>query len=222
MSDEPLIDWRWTGRHLDDQILPALRDHLAVSLISVLLALAISLPLGIALTRYRRAYNPVIFVTGLLYSIPSLAFFAVLLSVPGVGLGWRPAIIALVAYSLLTITRNVVAGIDSVPRETREAARGMGLSSRQVLWQVELPLALPVIVAGIRIATVTVIGIATIAAFIGGGGLGVLIRDGIRQDFTTKILLGAGLATLLSVLADLGLLGIERGLRPWSRRARTA
>ena len=216
--NEELIDWRWVGDHLDDQVLPALWQHVTISAVSVAIAVAIALPLGVAVARYRPAYAPVTFITGLLYTIPSLALFAFLITVPGVGIGQRPAIIALVAYSLLVLIRNVVAGIDSVPRETLEAARGMGLTSRQILWQVELPLALPVIVAGIRIATVTVIGIATIAAYIGGGGLGRLIFDGIARDFSTKILLGAGIATLLSVVVDLGLLAAERWLRPWTRR----
>jgi osmoprotectant transport system permease protein len=213
------MNWRWVGRHLDDIILPALWQHIRLSGISVLIAVAIALPLGIAVSRYRPAYAPVTFLTGVLYTIPSLAFFVLLLSVPGVKIGPTPAIIALVAYSLLVIIRNVVAGIDSVPGETLEAARGMGLTSGQILRQVELPLALPIIIAGIRIATVTAIGVATIAAYIGGGGLGRLIFDGISRSFSTRIIVGAVLATLLSVVADIGLLGVERYLRPWSRRA---
>jgi len=164
----------------------------------------------------------VMFFTGLLYTIPSLALFAVLITVPGIGLGRRPAIIALVAYSLLILIRNVVTGIDSVPRETREAARGMGMTSRQILWRIELPLAIPVIVAGVRIAAVSTIGIATIAAYIGAGGLGGLIRDGISRGQSTRIVVGGALAVLLSVAAELALLGMERRLRPWERRARRA
>lgn len=220
---DTLINWHWVGRHLDDIILPALWRHIQISVTSVAIAVAISLPVGIAVSRYRFAYGPVTWITGVLYTIPSLALFAMLISVPGVGLGVRPAVIALVAYSLLVLIRNVVTGIDSVPRETRDAAQGMGLTTRQILWQVELPLALPIIVGGIRIATVTTIGVATIAAYIGAGGLGRLILDGISRDFSTRIIVGGGLAVLLSVAADFGLLGIERWLRPWSRRiARTA
>lgn len=216
-----LINWDWVGRHLGDIILPALFQHIRLAGISVALAVVIALPVGIAIARFRPAYGPVMFVAGALYTIPSLAFFALLISF-GVRIGTTPAIIALVAYSLLVLIRNVVVGIHSVPLETKEAARGMGLTSRQLLTQVELPLALPIIVAGIRIATVTAIGVATIAAYIGGGGLGRLIFDGISRDQSTRILVGAGLATILAVLADLGLLGIERWLRPWSRRMRTA
>ncbi|MDP9381876.1 MAG: ABC transporter permease [Chloroflexota bacterium] len=219
MGDEPLIRWRWVRRNWSDEILPALGDHIVLCGISVLIALAISIPIGIAITRYRRAQTPVMFLTGLLYTIPSLSFFAILITFPGVKIGRTPAIIALVAYSLLVLIRNTVVGIDSVPRETIEAARGMGLTSSQILRQVELPLALPIIVAGIRIATVSAIGIATIAAYINAGGLGTLIFRGIDRDFPTQILIGAGLATLLSVLVDFGLLAVERWLRPWSRRA---
>jgi len=220
--ERALVDWGWVARNWQDQLLPALLEHILLASVSVAIALAIALPLGIAVTRYRRAYVPVTFVAGLLFTIPSLAFFALLISVPGIGIGRRPAIIALVAYSLLVLIRNVVVGIDAVPREMRDAARGMGLTSWQILWQVEIPLALPVIVAGIRIASVTVIGIATIAAYIGGGGLGQLIFEGIDRDFSTKIVLGAGLATLLSILVDAGLSWAEQAMRPWARRARAA
>src|SRR3712207_9059542 len=132
-----------------------------------------------------------------------------------------PVIIALVAYSLLILIRNTVAGLDAVPAETIDAARGMGLTNRQILFGVELPLALPVMVAGIRIATVTIIGIATIGAYISGGGLGKLIFDGIKRNFPTMIHPGAVLATALAILADLLLLALERYLRPWARRRRT-
>ena len=168
--------------------------------------------------RYRKAYPPVTFVTGILYSIPSLALFAILISIPGVAIGPAPVIIALVAYSLLILIRNTVAGLDSVPPETIDAARGMGLTNRQILFRVELPLALPVIVAGIRIATVTIIGIATIGAYIAGGGLGKMIFDGINRSFPTMIITGAVLATALAIVADLSLLALERYLRPWARR----
>lgn len=216
-----LFDWGWVSNNLTDEILPALIGHIYLSFTSVAIALLISLPTGIAVSRYRKAYPPVTFITGLLFSIPSLAAFALLVTIPGIGLGPRAVIIALVAYSLLVLIRNVVAGMDSVPEETKDAARGMGLTSRQILFKVELPLALPVIVAGIRIATVTIIGIATIGAYISGGGLGELIFTGISRNFPTRIIVGAVLATLLAVLADLSLLAIERYLRPWARTRRT-
>jgi osmoprotectant transport system permease protein len=214
------FDWNWISNNLTDEIIPAVIGHIYLSFVSVAIALLISLPTGILVSRYRKAYPPVTFITGVLYSIPSLALFALLVTVPGIGLGPRAVIIALVAYSLLVLIRNVVAGMDSVPEETKDAARGMGLTSRQILFRVELPLALPVIVAGARIATVTVIGIATIGAYISGGGLGELIFTGISRNFPTRVIVGAVLATLLAILADLSLLALERYLRPWARARR--
>ena len=221
-SEPPLIDWEWISENLLEDIVPAVQGHIFLSFVSVAVALAISLPTGVLVARYRKAYAPVTFLTGFLFTIPSLAFFALLAAIPSIGVGPRPVIIALVAYSLLVLIRNTVAGIDSVPEETKDAARGMGLTNRQILWGVELPLALPVIVAGIRITTVTVIGIATIGAYIDGGGLGVLIFDGLERDFPTELIVGGGMAMLLAILADLLLLAVERYLRPWARRARSA
>jgi osmoprotectant transport system permease protein len=214
------LDWNWISNNLSDEIIPALIGHIYLSSVSVAIALVIALPTGVLVSRYRKLYPPVTFLTGLLFSIPSLAAFALLVTVPGIGLGPRAVIIALVAYSLLVLIRNVVAGMDSVPEETKDAARGMGLTSRQILFRVELPLALPIIVAGIRIATVTIIGIATIGAYISGGGLGELIFTGISRNFPTRVIVGAVLATLLAILADLLLLAVERYLRPWARAGR--
>jgi osmoprotectant transport system permease protein len=218
--ERPLIDWAWISENFSDDILPALLGHMYLSFVSVAIALVISLPTGVFVSRYRKAYAPVTFVTGILYSIPSLAAFAILVTVPGIGIGSRPVIIALVAYSLLVLIRNVVAGLDAVPAETIDAARGMGLTARQILFGVELPLALPVIVAGVRIATVTIIGIATIGFFVAGGGLGQVIFSGISRDFPTMILTGALLTTALAVVTDFLLLRLEGFLRPWARTRR--
>ena len=215
------FDWGWLRDNFSEEVWPAIIGHLYLSLVSVGIALAISLPLGVLVSRYRSLYTPVLFVTGFLFTIPSLALFAFLVAA-GVGIGPRPVIIGLVSYSLLVLIRNVVTGIDSVAPETIDAARGMGLTNRQILFRVELPLALPVIVAGIRIATVTVIGIAVIGAFIAGGGLGQLIFDGIDRNFPTLVLTGAVMATLMAILADVALLLVERYMRPWARRARGA
>ena len=217
LGEPKLIDWEWIKENFGEDILPAVQGHIFLCSISVAIALAIALPVGILSARFRKAYPPVTAVTGALYSIPSLAFLAILISIPGVAIGPSPVIIALVAYSLLILIRNTVAGLDSVPPETKDAARGMGLTDRQILFRVELPLALPIIVAGIRIATVTIIGIATIGAYINGGGLGVLIFDGIQRQFPTMIIAGAVLATALAIIADLLLLVLERYLRPWAR-----
>lgn len=220
LTGEPkLIDWAWLKENFSEEILPAIQGHIFLCSVSILIALVISLPVGILAARYRKIYPAVTVSTGLLYTIPSLAFFAILVAA-GVSVGPTPVIIALVAYSLLVLIRNTVAGIDSVPPETVDAARGMGLTSRQILFRVEIPLALPVIIAGIRITTVTVIGIATIGAYINGGGLGQLIFDGLGRQFPTMIIAGAVLATLLAVGADLLLLALERYLRPWARARR--
>ena len=216
-----LIEWDWIEENFWEDIVPAVQGHIFLSFVSIAIALVIALPVGVLSARFRKAYPPVTAVTGLLYSIPSLAFLAILISIPGVAIGPSPVIIALVAYSLLILIRNTVAGLDSVPPETIDAARGMGLTDRQILFRVELPLALPIIVAGIRIATVTIIGIATIGAYINGGGLGTLIFDGIQRQFPTMIIAGAVLATALAIVADLLLLGLERYLRPWARARRT-
>ena len=215
------FDWGWLRENFFEEVWPAVIGHLYLSLVSVGIALAISLPLGVLVARYRRLYTPVLFGTGFLFTIPSLALFAFLVAM-GVGLGQKPVIIGLVSYSLLVLIRNVVTGIDAVAPETIDAARGMGLTNRQILFRVELPLALPVIVAGIRIATVTVIGIAVIGAFISGGGLGQLIFDGIDRNFPTLVLTGAVMATLMAIFADIALLLVERYMRPWARRARGA
>ncbi len=217
LEEPQLIDWEWIGENFWEDIVPAVQGHIFLSFVSVALALVIALPVGVFSARYRKVYPPVTFVTGILYSIPSLALFAILISIPGVAIGPAPVIIALVAYSLLILIRNTVAGLDSVPPETIDAARGMGLTNRQILFRVELPLALPVIVAGIRIATVTIIGIATIGAYISGGGLGELIFTGISRNFPTRVIVGAVLATLMAIIADLALLWLERLLRPWAR-----
>lgn len=216
----PLIDFGWIFSNLFDDILPAFLQHLLLSLIPVTLALAIAVPVGILCHRRRWLYPPTTAITGILYTIPSLAFFVLL--IPLVGTGVEPVLISLTAYSLLVLIRNVVTGLDSVPAQTIDAARGMGLTERQILFGVELPLALPVIVAGVRIATVTVVGIASIAAFIGGGGLGTLIFSGIDSLFFTQIIVGALLTVVIAVSADLGLHRVESWLRPWAKRARGA
>lgn len=217
LQGQPLLDWGWISENFWEDIVPAVQGHIYLSFVSIAVALAISLPVGVLAARYRRIYTPITVITGLLYAIPSLAAFMILITIPGIFPGPRPVIIALIAYSLLILIRNVVVGIDSVPPETIDAARGMGLTNRQILFRVQLPLALPVIVAGIRITTVTVIGIATIGAYIAAGGLGALIFNGINRQFWTPVIVGAALATIMAVVADLLLLTLERRLRPWAR-----
>ena len=184
--------------------------------VSTFLAAAIGIPLGIVLTRKPRLARPVLAIAGIVQTIPSLALFGFLLPLPLIGgIGARTAIVALLVYAMLPVLRNTYAGILSVDPAIAEAATGLGMTARQRLWWVELPLALPVVLAGVRIATVVSIGLATIAAAIGAGGLGVLIYRGIAIVDNRQILAGAVPAALLALAAD-GLLGLlERRQSAW-------
>lgn len=197
------------------QVLDLLGEHLVLVGIAVGAAAAIGLPLGVLATRDRRIEAGVLGVANVLQTIPSLALFGFLIPVPVLGgIGATTAIVALTLYALLPIVRNTHAGIHAIDPAIREAARGMGMTDRQLLTRVELPLAAGVIVAGIRVATVISIGIATIAAAIGAGGLGVYIFQGLAMVDDTVILAGALPAALLALLAD-GLLGrLSRRLTP--------
>jgi osmoprotectant transport system permease protein len=215
----PLVDWSWIGRHVDD-IITRLGNHVVYTAIAVGLGFAISITLALLIVRWRWLYPPVASLAGILYTIPSLALFAVLVTFTGPTV--TTAEIALVSYTLLILIRNIVAGLDGVPREVREAAVGMGFSPIQVLLRVDLPLALPVIVAGLRVATVTTIGLVTVSALIGLDNLGTFITDGLQRFFMTPVLLGAVLSIALAVVADVALLGLQRLIAPWSRRTAKA
>jgi len=213
LADE-LIRWGWIFSH-GSEIWSRFVQHVQLTVIAVGLGLAISLPLAVLSYRHRRLYIPVTWVTGMLYSIPSIALYVILL--PITGLSTTTAEIALVTYTLLILIRNIVVGLSGVPEDVKEAARGMGYTKRQLLWRVEMPLALPAIVAGVRIATVSTIGLVTVAALIGRGGLGQFILDGLQTFFTTEIFLGAILSLALALAADTALLGAQKVLTPWSR-----
>jgi osmoprotectant transport system permease protein len=208
--------WPWVGDHLDE-IRSRLSEHVTLTLLAVGFGLLIALPLALLSSRYRRAYGPTLAVTGILYTIPSLALFALLL--PITGLSRATAVIPLTGYTLLILIRNIVTGLDAVPDEVKEAADGMGYSRARRLFQVELPLALPAIVTGVRIAMVTTIGLVTVTALIGQGGLGALLLDGFQRDFRTPLTVGIVLSLALAVLADLLLLGALRLATPWRRAA---
>ncbi len=196
------------------EILHLTGEHLLLVVISTTLAVLLGVPLGIALVRRPRLARPVLGLAGVVQTIPSLALFGFLIPLPLLGgIGARTAIVALAVYALLPILRNTHAGILSVDPAIVEAATGLGMTNRQRLWWVELPLALPVVLAGVRIATVVSIGLATIAAAIGAGGLGVLIYRGIAIVDDRLILAGALPAALLALAAD-GLLGFVE--RRWS------
>jgi osmoprotectant transport system permease protein len=186
-------------------------EHLWIVTVSMLLAVAIGIPLGIVLTRRPRLKSVVLGTTNVIQTIPSLALFGLLLPLPWLGVRVdRLAITALALYALLPIIRNTYVGITGINEPVREAAVAMGLTSSQLLWHVELPLASPVILAGIRVATVITIGVATIAAAIGAGGLGEFIFRGIAMVDNSVILAGAIPAALMALLADVLLGGVER------------
>ena len=207
--------WIWGHR---GNILHLLLQHAEITAIALVVGLAISLPLALLAYRFGAAYGPIAAFAGLLYTIPSLALFAIF--TPITGLTILTAEIGLVSYTLLILIRNMVAGLRGVPDDVKEAARGMGHSPRQLLWRVELPLALPAIVAGVRVATVSTIGLVTVAGLIGKGGLGQLIVDGLRILYPTEILTGAILSFFFALIIDRLLLLGERSLTPWARRAR--
>jgi osmoprotectant transport system permease protein len=186
-------------------------QHVQITAAAVLLAAVMGVPLGILIHRVGLLAVPVLSVAGVLYTIPSLALFALL--IPLMGLGVRPAITALVLYSLLVVIRNTAAGLRSVPEEVVDAARGIGMSGLQRLWHVELPLALPVIMAGIRVAAVMDIGIAAVAAYIGAGGLGELIFRGLATLDMDRLLTGTVAVAALALAADWGLTRVEMMLR---------
>jgi osmoprotectant transport system permease protein len=208
------IHWPWVRDHLDE-ISERLTEHVSLTFLAVTYGLLISFPLALLAVRWRRVYPPIIAVTGVLYTIPSLALFVML--IPWTGLSRTTALVPLVAYTLLILIRNIVAGLRAVPSEVREAAQGMGYRPLRQLFSVELPLALPAIVAGIRIATVTTIGLIAVTALIGQGGLGQLMTDGFQRDFRTPLTVGVVLSVALAVAADLLLVGAQRLLSPWAR-----
>ena len=210
---EPLVRWDWIGGHLDE-IGARLVEHLVLTGLAVGVGFLIALGLSLLIWRYSRLDAPVTWLAGVLYTIPSLALFAFL--IPITGLGVLTAEIGLVGYTLLILIRSITGGIASVSADVREAALGMGYASRQLLWRVELPLALPVIMAGLRAATVSTIGLVTVTALIGLGGFGYFILQGIQRFFTTPLIVGAVLSVALSVAADTALVWLARRLTPWT------
>jgi osmoprotectant transport system permease protein len=207
--------WGWFSEHWGDTFRPALLEHIELTAIAVAIGFAIAL--AAALVAHRRGWfeTPFTLFAGILYTIPSLALFQLL--VPITGLTVTTAEIALVSYTLLILFRNILTGLRGVPPDVREAARGMGLSDRQILWRVELPLATPAIVAGLRVAVVTVISLATVAAFVVDKGLGGPIVDSIAAPFNTAFLAAGGLAVALALACDGLLVVLQRAITPWSR-----
>ncbi|MBV8172521.1 MAG: ABC transporter permease [Candidatus Eremiobacteraeota bacterium] len=189
----------------------ALLEHIWLSSAALAIALAIAVPLGVLAARSRIARGPLLAVLGVIYTIPSLALFALL--IPALGLGFTTAVVGLAAYAQMILVRNIAAGIAGVDPAAREAARGMGMSPWQQFWLVERPLAMPVALGGIRIAAVSIIGIANVAAWIDAGGLGTLVLGGIQDDYPDKAVAGALVSAALAIFVDFALRRSESAYR---------
>ncbi|AXE22339.1 ABC transporter permease [Streptomyces globosus] len=208
--------WEYVASR-SEELTDAAVQHVWITAASVLTGLAVAVPLALLARRGRRWAAPVLGLTTLLYTIPSLAMFSLLL--PLFGLSAALVVTGLVLYSLTILVRNTLAGLEAVPEEVREAARGMGYGPGRLLWQVELPLAMPALLAGVRIATVSTVALTTIGSIVGKGGLGNLIAPAVSSNFKAQVLTASLLCVLLAVAADLLLLGVQRLLTPWARAA---
>jgi osmoprotectant transport system permease protein len=213
-ATDKLFCFDWARENIGSYGTPTLQ-HLELVAISVVVGFAIAFALALAAHRRRWLQPPLLAATGVIYTVPSLAFFFLLL--PVTGLGRDTVIIALSAYTLQIIYRNTTTGLANVPDAALDAARGMGMTKRQILWRVELPLATPEIVAGLRIATVSTVAIATLAVFASGGGLGEKIYTGGGLTFKTNIILAGGIAILMAISFDVILYGAQRFATPWRR-----
>jgi osmoprotectant transport system permease protein len=216
VRDNHTFCWGWVQDHWSDTLGPALVQHIVLTLVAIGVGFAISLACALFAHRQGWFEKPFATFSGLLYTIPSLALFQLL--VPITGLSTLTVEIALISYTLLILFRNTLVGLRSVPEDAREAARGMGLSDRQMLWKVELPLAVPAIIAGLRVAAVTTISLATIGAFIVDKGLGSPIFQALNQAvFKTELIAAGALAVALALAADALLVLAQRLLTPWAR-----
>jgi osmoprotectant transport system permease protein len=213
---DPWINWDWLSTHIP-RVLDALTEHLELTAVAIAVGIAISLPLGVLSHRNALLRLASLGFFGAFYTIPSLALFALL--IPFTHLTATTAVIPLIGYNVLILLRNIVVGLDAVPRDVLDAADGMGYRSTPRLLRVELPLALPAMFAGLRVATVSTIGIVTITALIGMGGLGSLIDEGQIENFHTPTVVGAVLTVCLALVADLGIAGVQRMAIPWARPA---
>jgi osmoprotectant transport system permease protein len=219
ITEERFFCTDWVRDNWDPVLQPALVEHIELTVIAVVVGFVIAFPAALLAHRLRHVERPFAIVSAVIYTIPSLALFQLL--VPLTGLTVTTVEVALVGYTLLILFRNILAGLRAVPPEVLEAARGMGLTSTQTLWRVELPLALPAIVAGVRVAVVSTIALATVAAFVVAQGLGGPILGALRLDFKTEIITAGALAIGLAVLADALLVGAQRLLTPWAYARRT-
>jgi osmoprotectant transport system permease protein len=218
-APNPWLSWSYLQDNAAS-ILNHFLEHVTLTLESIVIATIIAVPLGLLASRVKWLAAPIVGITGVLYTIPSLALFAAL--VPFTGLNATPVVIGLVTYALLILVRNTVAGLTGVPEEVRDAARGMGYGAGKMFWQVDLPIALPSIMTGIRVATVSTVALVTVGAAVGNGGLGQLILEGFNQNFyRAQIVTASLLCVLLALFADVVLATVTRLLSPWARRRAT-
>jgi osmoprotectant transport system permease protein len=220
VRENRIFCWDWASDHWDDTLQPRLVEHIQLTLIAVGLGLVFALAAALVVHRARRLETPLAVFFAVLYTVPSLALFQLL--VPFTGLTVTTVEIALVGYTLLILFRNILSGLRSVPEDVLDAARGMGFTATQTLFRVELPLAVPALIAGIRIATVTTISLATVGAFLIPEGLGAPIFDGLRTGFQTRYIAAGLLAVGLALVADALLVGAGRVLTPWASARRVA
>ena len=214
-APNPWLSWSYVTDY-SQELLAAGVQHVYLTVSSVLLALVLAVPLALLVRRYRALKAPVLGLSGVLYTIPSLALISLLW--PVFGLQPATVIIALAIYALLVVLRNTLVGLEGVPEEALDAARGMGMTDRQTLWRVQVPMAVPTILAGVRIATVSTVGMVTIGALVGYGGFGQLILSGFQQNFFhAQIATATICCVLLATFFELLLLGVERGATPWTR-----
>jgi osmoprotectant transport system permease protein len=212
------IDTGWIVDHLDD-LAYRLFQHLLLAGIAVAIGFAISFVLAVIAVRRRRSYGPIIAFSDLLYTIPSLALFIVLVPITGISL--FTVLIPLVMYTLVIFVRNIAAGFDSVPADVIEASDGLGFTGWQRLWRVEIPLAMPLIAAGVRLAAVSTIALVTVTSIMGDsfGGLGFFILEGYRRSFPTELYFGAIPSIVLAFVVDWLLVRVQRSITPWARTA---
>ncbi len=209
-----LFCWDWAKENIDRYETPT-AQHLEIVLLSVVIGFAIAFALALLAHRRRRLQSPMLVATGVLYTIPSIAFFFLLL--PVTGFGRDTAIVVLSAYTLQIIYRNTMLGLANVPESAKDAAQGMGFTDRQILWRVELPLAIPEIIAGLRVAVVSTIAIATLVVFINAGGLGTQIYGSGNLTFPTSIVIAGAIVMAMALVFDLVLLTVQRLTTPWRR-----
>src|SRR5436190_16333128 len=214
-ADNPWFSWQFVQQNTD-AVLAALREHVLLTAEAVLLATLVSIPLAVFAYWFRRLTGPILALTGVLYTIPSLALFALL--APFLGVGQATVLVGLVIFALMVIVRNTVAGLSQVPEPVRDAARGMGYGRLGQLWRIDLPLALPGILTGVRLATVSPVALVTVGVLVGHGGLGEFLTIGFRSGYKAEVMTATIIIVLLGLALDLVLATAGRLLTPWTRR----